>query len=88
MDCQMPEMDGYEATRRIRKLEKPFSTIPIIALTANAFKEDQTKCLESGMNDFVTKPVDSRTLETKLNRYLKHGSETKPSPKASLQGGA
>ncbi len=71
MDCQMPEMDGYEATRRIRKLPKPISDIPIIALTANAFKEDQVKCLESGMNDFVTKPVDSSTLELKLSRHIK-----------------
>ncbi|MGZ3796181.1 MAG: ATP-binding protein [Pseudobdellovibrionaceae bacterium] len=72
MDCQMPEMDGYEATRRIRRLAKPLSNIPIIALTANAFKEDQAKCLEAGMNDFVTKPVDSLTLESKVLRYLKN----------------
>jgi signal transduction histidine kinase/CheY-like chemotaxis protein len=71
MDCQMPEMDGYEATFRIRKLAKPISDIPIIALTANAFKEDQNKCIEAGMNDFVTKPVESSTLESKLSRYLK-----------------
>jgi two-component system, sensor histidine kinase and response regulator len=83
MDCQMPEMDGYEATRRIRKLSKPISDIPIIALTANAFKEDQTKCIEAGMNDFVTKPVESSTLESKLKRYLKAPAPMRPAEEAS-----
>ncbi|WP_413287612.1 ATP-binding protein [Bdellovibrio sp. HCB337] len=84
MDCQMPEMDGYEATRRIRKLQKPISDIPIIALTANAFKEDQTKCIDAGMNDFVTKPVESSTLESKLNRYIKPATSPRTSQEASV----
>jgi len=84
MDCQMPEMDGYEATRRIRKLPKPISDIPIVALTANAFKEDQTKCIEAGMNDFVTKPVESSTLESKLKRYLKAPGPMHPIEEATL----
>lgn len=84
MDCQMPEMDGYEATRRIRKLPKPISDIPIVALTANAFKEDQTKCIEAGMNDFVTKPVESSTLESKLKRYLKAPAPMRPAEEASV----
>lgn len=84
MDCQMPEMDGYEATRRIRNLSKPICDIPIIALTANAFKEDQTKCIESGMNDFVTKPVESSTLESKLSRYLKAPSAARTISQASV----
>jgi len=84
MDCQMPEMDGYEATRRIRKLSKPICDIPIIALTANAFKEDQTKCIEAGMNDFVTKPVESSTLESKLGRYIKAPPQVKPVQEASV----
>jgi len=84
MDCQMPEMDGYEATRRIRKLPKPISDIPIVALTANAFKEDQTKCIEAGMNDFVTKPVESSTLESKLKRYLKAPAPMRPTQEASV----
>lgn len=84
MDCQMPEMDGYEATRRIRKLPRPISEIPIIALTANAFKEDQTKCIDAGMNDFVTKPVESSTLESKLNRYIKPVNTPRTSQEASV----
>lgn len=83
MDCQMPEMDGYEATRRIRKLQKPISDIPIVALTANAFKEDQTKCIEAGMNDFVTKPVEASTLEGKLKRYLKAPAPLRPAQEAT-----
>ena len=71
MDCQMPEMDGFEATRRIRKLAKPVSMIPIVALTANAFKEDQAKCMDAGMNDFVTKPVEAATLEAKLKQHIR-----------------
>ena len=59
MDCQMPEMDGYEASRELRKQG---SKIPIIALTANAFKADRDRCLESGMDGYVTKPIHSTEL--------------------------
>jgi len=59
MDVQMPEMDGYEATRRIRALDMPKAeTIPIIAMTANVFREDIEKCFESGMNGHIGKPLD------------------------------
>ena len=59
MDVQMPIMDGYEATERIRNLKDPFlSNIPIIAMTANAFAEDRQKAENAGMNGFLTKPIE------------------------------
>jgi len=70
-DLQMPEMDGYEATRRIRSLDIPKAqTIPIIAMTANVFREDIEKCLSAGMNDHLGKPIDSDELLDKLRCYL------------------
>jgi PAS domain S-box-containing protein len=71
MDVQMPVMDGYESTRRIRDLDVPeASTIPIIALTANVFREDVEKALESGMNNHLGKPLDHREMLTILGTYL------------------
>jgi signal transduction histidine kinase len=70
-DIQMPEMDGYEATRAIRSLDVPRAKeIPIIAMTANVFKEDIDKCLEAGMNDHVAKPIVPKIIFTKLQEYL------------------
>ena len=74
MDVQMPEMDGYEATRRIRALDTPKAlTIPIVAMTANVFREDIDRCLEAGMNSHVGKPLDFNEILEKLNEYLSHG---------------
>ena len=74
MDIQMPTMDGYEATRVIRSLDFPkASTIPIIAMTANAFKEDIDHCLASGMNDHLSKPIDESAVIKKLLYYCKRG---------------
>ena len=71
MDVQMPEMDGYEATRIIRDLDVPAAlTIPIIAMTANVFKEDVERCLDSGMNDHIGKPINLDELMEKLWIYL------------------
>ncbi len=69
MDIQMPEMDGYEATRIIRK-DKRFKNLPIIAMTANAIKGDKEKCLESGMNAYVSKPVNRKVLFRVLAEML------------------
>jgi CheY-like chemotaxis protein len=72
MDIQMPIMDGYEATERIRSLpDRSRAQIPIIAMTANAFKEDRCKAAESGMDAYITKPVDVLTLRYVLRRVLR-----------------
>jgi len=72
MDVQMPEMDGLEATRRIRALGTPHSkNIPIVAMTANVFKEDVDMCLEAGMNDHIGKPIDMDEMVGRLNKYLR-----------------
>ncbi len=75
MDVQMPGMDGLEATRRIRELDVPKAgTIPIIAMTANVFREDVEKCLAAGMNDHVGKPLNLGVLLQKLRRYFGESS--------------
>ena len=69
MDCQMPIMDGFEATARIRAMPEPISKIPIIAITAHALKEDHEKCVSSGMDDYLSKPVSRQELIDLINKY-------------------
>lgn len=72
MDCQMPEMDGYVATAEIRKLEQinNKSPVPIIAVTAHSLESDREKCMTSGMNDYIPKPINIDQLATTIEKWL------------------
>lgn len=74
MDMQMPEMDGLQATQAIRALPGEVANIPIVALTANAVQGDQERCLDAGMNDYISKPVEKQALFKVLEGYLTDGS--------------
>lgn len=69
MDCQMPEMDGYEATRQIRNMKDRNKSIPVVALTANAMVGDREKCLNAGMDDYMAKPVRLDLLARTLGEW-------------------
>lgn len=69
MDCQMPVLDGFETTRRLRA--RWGDAFPVLAVTANAFEDDRVACLEAGMDDVVTKPVELARLAAALGRYLR-----------------
>jgi signal transduction histidine kinase/CheY-like chemotaxis protein/ligand-binding sensor domain-containing protein len=78
MDCQMPELDGYETTREIRSWNGRFSQLPVIALTASAMEEDRQRCFAAGMNDFLSKPLILAHLEAALSRWSRPVTEPDP----------
>jgi len=82
MDCQMPGMDGFRATQSIRRLEGASRLVPVIAMTANAMKGDREKCIEAGMTDYITKPVDLTALKSALERWC---GQTHPASPAERQ---
>lgn len=73
MDCQMPEMDGFEASRKIREIEMADTEPTIIAVTADAMKGAEAKCIAAGMDDYISKPVDKHKLKTMLRKWLPAG---------------
>ena len=89
MDCQMPGMDGFEATRAIRsresieagvdsRLQTPDSRLPIIAMTANVFAQDRADCMAAGMDDFLAKPVNVTGMQAMLDKWLVHSGVSMP----------
>jgi HPt (histidine-containing phosphotransfer) domain-containing protein len=78
MDVQMPEMDGFDATRRIRQGEAGRRRIPIIAMTAHALKGDRERCMDAGMDDYVSKPIQPQALLNVLERWLQAGEREQP----------
>ncbi len=80
MDCQMPVMDGYEATRRIRRLEQSEGRLPtpVVAMTANAMEGDRDKCIKAGMDDYLAKPVSLPELRATVSSWLGRVDEAKP----------
>jgi CheY-like chemotaxis protein len=83
MDMRMPEMDGLEATRAIRRRDGPSQSAPIVAMTANAFPEDMAACQAAGMGDFVAKPVSKERLVEALLRALPDDPGTSPATNAA-----
>ncbi|WP_245931775.1 response regulator [Actinokineospora auranticolor] len=78
MDCQMPVLDGYQATTRIRQLPEPLGQVPIIALTASALASDEKRCRDVGMDDFLTKPLRRDQLEAALRRMTSSAAVAPP----------
>lgn len=75
MDCELPEMDGYQATQNIRMIEGNLKHVPIIAMTANVLNEDKEKCYQAGMDDYLSKPINIKDFYDKLSKYIKLETE-------------
>ena len=81
MDCQMPVMDGYQAALEIRKLEKSGARVPILALSANAVADHEDKCVASGIDDMIAKPIDLEVLRQKVAFWTGSGDAELPAAK-------
>jgi CheY-like chemotaxis protein/HPt (histidine-containing phosphotransfer) domain-containing protein len=88
MDCQMPVMDGYKATKAWRRIEaeRALPRLPIIAMTANAMAEDRQRCLDAGMDDYLSKPVDRNLLEQIMLKWMMRRSEAQTVEAPAITG--
>jgi CheY-like chemotaxis protein len=80
MDCQMPVMDGYEATAEIRRAEAPGNRHVIVAMTANAMQSDRERCIQAGMDDYISKPVNKAEVVAVLKRHIPAWSQLREEP--------
>jgi CheY-like chemotaxis protein len=87
MDCHMPEMDGYDTTRNIRagKAGDKYKYLPIVAMTANAMQGDREKCLQAGMDDYVTKPINETLLQNALLKWIKSSNTPSIEPQQTIE---
>jgi PAS domain S-box-containing protein len=89
MDIQMPELDGYEATRYIRTLpDAAINKIPIIAMTAHALNDEGAKCIQAGMNDYISKPFEKEILYSKISDHLQRAAKPSPQPELDKTPGS